>query len=182
MNKPIWKPVPGFETFYEVSSDGKVRRIAPFTRGRGCKDEMPRVLKPENRDGYLRVTMYGEPGTRRKLISIHTLVAAAFIGPIPRGLEINHLDRNRANNSVENLEYVTRLGNSNHRHSFDDAHINMPRGEAHHNSKLNEAKVKEIRIHLAADQSMESIGSLYGITGATVAQIRDRKTWKHVGR
>lgn len=183
MKNPLWKPVVGFENFYEISSDGRVRRIAPFMRGRGCKDEIPRELKltlDPTRFGYFRVSLIGEPGARREHHSVHRLVASAFIGPCPAGMEVNHIDRVRTNNDVRNLEYVTRLGNAAHKASFLDAYDRLPRGTKHHNSKLDAEKVREIRNRLLTGDSMESIGSAYGVTGATVAQIRDGKTWRTV--
>src|SRR5687767_12601092 len=100
-----WKTILGYETHYEVSNIGNVRRIAP-----GTSAVIGKNLKPGRMTvGYLFVAlcMHGKP----KLHSIHRLVAGAFIGPCPDGHEVNHKNGVRTDNRLENLEYVTRKQN-----------------------------------------------------------------------
>jgi hypothetical protein len=94
-----WLPVPGWSS-YEVSDLGSVRRHA----GGG------QPLKPHF-DGqrYLAVCL-SEAGIRTTK-RIHCLVAAAFIGPRPDGLEVRHFDGDSFNNSASNLRYGTRAEN-----------------------------------------------------------------------
>lgn len=92
-----WLPVVGYEGLYEVSDQGRVRRV-------------PSVLKltPDGA-GRLQVGLSknGVSKTRR----VHHLVAEAFIGPRPEGLETRHLDDNSGNNQVSNLAYGTTAEN-----------------------------------------------------------------------
>lgn len=99
--KEEWRPIAGFEGIYEVSSEGRVRRV---------KEGANKILKPySNKKGYLGVDLH-DCG-RRLSAKIHRLVAAAFI-PNPMGyLEINHKDENKANNAAKNLEWCTRQYN-----------------------------------------------------------------------
>lgn len=99
--KEEWKPVEGFEGIYDVSSEGRVKRV---------KNGANNILKPfKNKKGYLGVDLH-DCG-RRLSAKIHRLVAIAFI-PNPMGyLEINHKDENKANNAVSNLEWCTRQYN-----------------------------------------------------------------------
>lgn len=93
----IWKPIKNYEGLYEISSCGRVRslrRRAPF------------ILKQTNNGyGYLVVSL--QKNGVNKVVKIHRLVADAFI-PNPDGLEtVDHLDRDRTNNCVENLRWST---------------------------------------------------------------------------
>lgn len=100
MNAEEWRPVLGQEGIYEVSSLGRVKRVAP---GRGTWPG--RILKPKLDDkGYYQVRIAGR--TQR----IHRLVLAAFFGP--SDMLGRHLDGNPKNNSLENLRYGTPLENS----------------------------------------------------------------------
>lgn len=109
--KEEWRAVVGYK-LYEVSDRGRVRRkrggiIKPFYNGRG----------------YLRVQLYnGIFGVSRKTrvcSFVHAIVMAAFIGPRIEGEEINHKDKDRENNALTNLEYVTQLENTRHRDTFE---------------------------------------------------------------
>ena len=97
----IWRPIVGYEGIYEVSSEGRVKRV---------KDGANNILKPyPNKKGYLGVDLC-DCG-RRWSAKIHRLIALTFI-PNPMGyLEINHIDENKSNNSVRNLEWCTRQYN-----------------------------------------------------------------------
>lgn len=96
--KEIWKPVLGFEGKYEVSNFGNVKSL---TRNK--------LLKPMSTRGYLQVFL--GKNTNRKYV--HRAVWEAFNGPIPEGLQINHLDENKLNNSLNNLSLVTPRENMN---------------------------------------------------------------------
>lgn len=104
----MWKSVVGYEGLYEVSDFGRVRSL------RGKTPRVLRVNKTSN--GYIHVGLVGRGGAknRRRWLSVHRLVAEAFIGECPEGREVNHKDENKANNCVSNLEYVTRSENINY--------------------------------------------------------------------
>lgn len=103
-----WKPVVGFEGLYEVSSFGKIRGISRVTK-------RPRApLSPYDRKAdYHRVRVWLN---RKKVatITVHIAVMAAFVGPRPPGMVINHIDGDKWNNTVSNLEYVTPAENTWH--------------------------------------------------------------------
>ncbi len=113
--KETWKPVPGYEDFYEVSDCGNIRSIAVFSAKyqRIIQRRSPRMLRQEtSHDGYKRVvlSLYG----KHRHFSVHRIVALSFL-PNPGNLqEVNHKDENPANNHVFNLEWCSPSYNSNY--------------------------------------------------------------------
>lgn len=104
MQTEIWKPVVGYEGLYEVSSLGRVKSL---------KYGREKILKPlKHRDGYLQVGLY--KNEKQKRFFVHRLVAEAFLSN-PKGLhEINHLDEDKSNNSISNIEWASRSYNVNY--------------------------------------------------------------------
>nr|DAH20480.1 MAG TPA: homing endonuclease [Caudoviricetes sp.] len=98
----IWKSINGYEN-YNISNKGNVKNI---TTGK--------ILKPgDNGKGYKHVMLYDKTH-KGKTIMIHRLVAKIFI-PNPNNLpQVNHIDEDKTNNCVENLEWVTSKDNINH--------------------------------------------------------------------
>ena len=106
----IWKDIKGFEGFYQVSNLGRIRSLPRKGKGRwGIKDYSGIVLKPVLSDrGYLKLRLYKNGG---KTFRVHRLVAEAFL-PNPQNLpEVNHINENKQDNRVENLEWADRKAN-----------------------------------------------------------------------
>lgn len=96
----VWKPIPNYEGFYEVSNTGKVRSIYRYRR----------VLKPMiSNTGYERVDLF--KNKNRKQFSVHRLVAMSFVSNPDVKPFVNHKDENKLNNSADNLEWVSHVEN-----------------------------------------------------------------------
>ena len=97
--KEIWKPVVGYEGLYEVSNTGKIK-----------SNISNKILKPyETSNGYLQHCLYLNNVKHR--VYVHRLVAENFIpNPENKGT-VNHIDENKKNNNVSNLEWCTQLEN-----------------------------------------------------------------------
>lgn len=101
MMTEIWKPVAEFEEFYEVSNIGNVRSL------RTGKYRKP-ILN--HKTGYFAVVLSGE--NYKKTLSVHRLVAQAFV-PNPNEFAcVNHIDENKQNNIASNLEWCTQAYNN----------------------------------------------------------------------
>lgn len=104
-----WKPVLGWESWYEVSNMGRVRRIAP---NHGAILGRCKKLSPD-KAGYLCVSL-NRPGVQERL-SVHRLVLEAFVGLAPDGHECCHTDGNAMNNWLSNLRWGTPQDNADDR-------------------------------------------------------------------
>lgn len=107
MEKEIWKNIKGYEGLYEISSFGSVRSLCSGKWGK----EMIRKLVPD-KDGYMTVNL--KKNGKYHNYKVHRLVGMAFIDN-PNNLPmINHKDENRANNTIENLEWCDCKYNNNY--------------------------------------------------------------------
>lgn len=100
----VWRDIKGYEGLYKISN---LARVKSFKRSK------PRILKPFiNKDGYLNVELCNS--ISNKTISIHRLVAIAFIPNPDNKEQVNHIDEVKTNNDLSNLEWVTQKENMNH--------------------------------------------------------------------
>lgn len=98
----IWKPVNNYDGYYEVSNLGKIRNT-----------KTGHILKPSvNEFGYEYVTLF--KGKSKSHLRVHRILAMAFIDNPHGKTQINHIDHNKRNNSLDNLEWVTPLENVEH--------------------------------------------------------------------
>lgn len=94
-----WRPVAGYRGAYEVSDQGRVRKV-----------HSGQIMKSRrDRGGYVRINLtLDKVKTTHK---VHRLVAAAFVPGYAEDLQVNHKDADKTNNCADNLEWVTAKGN-----------------------------------------------------------------------
>lgn len=106
----IWKDIDGYIGRYQISNLGRVKSILRFSKGIKVK-----ILKYKiDKYGYLRVTLSKD--NQQKIFFVHRLVAKAFIPNPENKPQVNHIDGNKQNNKVNNLEWVTNQENVIHAH------------------------------------------------------------------
>lgn len=169
--KEEWKVIEGYEN-YAVSSLGRIKRLTSNNNAVAGK-----VLKTFiATTGYPMVNLIGE--NSRKMLSVHRLVAKAFIPKLPGCEEVNHIDSCRSNNAAENLEWVTASGNRLHAYRHGGL---TAKGAKNGYSKLTEIAVLEIRSHPSLTRDMqEKLSAKFGVSMATIRDVAARRTWTHI--
>jgi hypothetical protein len=115
MMEEIWKDIEGYEGFYQVSNLGRVRSVERrLNDGRIYGGRI--LCQKQVKNGYMQVHV--SKGNTGKYLSVHRLVAKAFVQGYFDGAEVNHRDEDKTNNRADNLEwcspsYNTQYGNSN---------------------------------------------------------------------
>lgn len=114
MSAERWLPVVGYEGVYEVSDQGRVRSLdRDVVDSNGIRKHIKGLIRrssPTGPLGYRNVSL-SMPRQRQRTPLVHHLVMAAFVGPMPDGLEVLHGDDDPGNNRLANLRYGTRSEN-----------------------------------------------------------------------
>lgn len=118
---------------------------------------------------------YGEKGSKYRSKSIHRLILENFLRMPKEDEECNHIDGNKLNYSIFNLEWVTHLENV--RHSIEMG-LTVDRGETHHNARLKEKDVLEIRKKLSEGVLQKDIMKEYNLSQQHVSAIYTKRKWK----
>lgn len=169
----VWKPIPDFEGFYEVSNMGRIKslerkeKLNPFGRKSIIKE---RILAPGVNTGYLRVGLVKDGA--RTSIYIHRAVALAFIQNTEKKNQVNHKDGNRQNNIVDNLEWVS--NSDNQIHSYRVLQNTPPA------TKLSKDEVIKIRELRNEGWLMKDIAQRFKIDESHVSRICSKKIWRYV--
>lgn len=179
-----WKPIKGYEGLYEISNCGRVKGIDRKTRviRKGHSQEM-RVPEKiftgyKGKTHYCQVALYKDG--IKKHMQVHRLVAEAFIPNPDNKRQVNHIDGNKQNNIVTNLEWVT--PSENILHSFKTG-LNPCSGEKNFQAKLTKEQVTEIkRVYKKGDKKYGSrpLARLYGVKHSSIYAITHGLTWREV--
>jgi len=173
----IWKDVNGYEGLYQVSNLGRVRSLGRINR-RGVS--MPaRIMKPsKNPKGYLICTLTSIDGIRTAY-SVHRLTISAFKDNPENLPQINHIDTDKTNNKINNLEWCD--GFYNMRHAFDNGVYKNRVGEVNGMAKMTSDKVIKMRnLYATGKYNQKEISMMFGMSHSVTNSILNRKTWKHI--
>lgn len=161
----MWKQIEDYD--YEINPEGIVRRISS-----------KRIKKSFKRpDGYIGIQLY-KSKTEIKNFQLHRLIAIAFIDKPENKDVINHKDSNRGNNSLDNLEWVTKEENDKHAYEFGNA---SNKGSKNGFSILTEKQVLEIRKKRTENKlTYQKLAEMYSVSYGCIAGIIQRANWKHI--
>ncbi len=110
-----WRQVKGYEGIYEISENGEVKSVSRKVPNKGTEMTVAeKILKPMVDDwGYKKVTLHKDGKPNQKFV--HRLLAEVFVPPYC-GEQVNHIDGDKSNNSISNLEWCT--GSENMAHAY----------------------------------------------------------------
>lgn len=160
MKKDIeeWRDVSGYEGFYQVSSFGRLKRLAGSPR---CYED--RIVFPGLSNGY-RLAMLCKDSVNKPHL-MHRLVVAAFKGPIDRKQVVNHVDGNKQNNRLDNLEVCSQSRNMRHQYQLRGGKV------------LHENEAKAIKLLLDCGYTIKPLSKMFGVSVMTIANIKKDRHW-----
>jgi hypothetical protein len=164
--KEVYKAVKGYENIYEVSDSGKIRNAK--TR---------KALTPQiTRFGYLRIQLHNNKVVKNYFV--HNLVANAFIDNPLNKRCVNHLDGNKQNNTLSNLERCSHSENTLHAFRIG---LCDKTGIKNNNAKIEEIDVLAIRyIYKSGLLNQKEIGSFYNLSQGNIGKITRNHIWAHI--
>ena len=162
-----WKVCPLFPQ-YQVSSLGRVR----YKHGRLRKLTLMK-------NGYF-VVGFRVSTDKTRPFYVHDLVTAAFVGPKPQGLIVNHKDAVKTNNRLGNLEYATYAENARHAVAHGCYDTPARKGSLRPGAKLTEQDIPVIRQLISQGVSGCEIGRRYGVHNSVISSVKRGLAWRHV--
>ena len=168
IRRPVeMRAIRDFPERYSITCDGRV-----LSHGRKKTHKKPHWLSLSFiGHGYLRVILEG------KSYLIHRLVMQAWGLPAPSlAHQINHIDGNKQNNHISNLEWATPTENNVHAISV----LGQRRGSGQYLAKLTETDIIEIRRRRANGETLKAIATDFGVHLSNISIIAKRKGWRHI--
>lgn len=164
----VWKDVSGYEDYFKISNLGRV-----FSK------RTNKILKFSKSGPYLAIsTRLNGRNSKSICLRVHRLVAIAFILNPLNLPEVNHIDGNKSNNRIDNLEWCTKQDNIIH--AFETGLNKARQGVDSYQSKLSENDVRDIRRSWEEGVSQVILKDRYNVSKATIQGIIHRKTYKNV--
>ncbi len=155
-----------------ASSDGEI--YTPSWKG----GKSGRIMKPAlDSNGYMRTMLVDNEGKNRT-IKVHRIIAQTFIENPHQLKEVNHINGQKSDNRVSNLEWVSHQQNI--RHSFDNG-LQNNKGENNPTSKLSEKDVLEIRAKFKPRvYGRKKLAEEYKVKISTIKDVILRRSWMHI--
>ena len=172
----MWRPVPKMEDRFEISSHGRLRNKNTLN-----------IRSPQTSgSGYMYFMLYDPTTKTRRKKYLHRMIAQQFVPNPYKFHEVNHIDGNKHNNNIENLEWVNTALNAQHAVNMG---LTIPYftkenagGEKNMNAKLTWDIVREIRDWYSAQErsgeELKEIAEQYGVAPKTIYGIVKGYSWK----
>jgi hypothetical protein len=173
-----FRDILGYEGFYQVSNLGTVRSLDRTYVGKGGSlYPLKGIIMKQKSDRYGYMTIGLRDNKKRKDFLVHRLVANAFIENIDNKRSVNHIDGNKKNNNLSNLEWVTDKENSIH--AYKTGLLKLKYGEDSKKSKLKTCDILAIREN-KNNISQEKLAKQYNVGQPQIWRIVNRINWSHV--
>ncbi len=176
--KEIWENILNYEGFYQISNLGNVRSLDRFiTINNKLSFKKGKIMVvSENNKEYKQISL--SKNNKLKTFKIHRLIALAFI-PNPNNYPyVNHIDGNKKNNNIINLEWCT--AQMNIKHAYDMGLMNAPKGKNSGASKLKDEDILNIFILNKEGLGHRKIAKIYNISRVAIKIVLQRKSWRHI--
>ena len=181
MSKEIWKSVKGFECYYSVSNTGRVKslkRVVSHDEGKGQRVIKERIITNWMSNGYHNVSFSVDGKVSKH--KVHRLVAMAFIDNPENKYTVNHIDGNKTNNKVNNLEWATL--SENNKHAYNTG-LFTTFGENQPTSILKYDEVKKIReLYKTGDYFHRELAVMFGVGRRHIGDIINNKRWANMDK
>lgn len=166
-----WKDIKieNFEGVYQINTVGNIKSLT-----KKDKSKNPIIMKSFIRGGYFSILLMKE--TKRKLFYIHRLIALTFINNPENKKYVNHIDGNKLNNKLENLEWCT--ASENIQHSLKNR-LRIPQsGENHYKTSLTKTDIENIRnSYIRRIVTHKLLAKKYNVSESCIYGILNYKTW-----
>jgi hypothetical protein len=170
----IWKHIPGYQ-YYQISTTGQIKsldRRLPHNKHKTYMIRKGKLLTPYvNQSGYYIIRLCESGQIFR---TIHSLVALTFIPNPENKPQVNHINGDKKDNRVENLEWVTNGENMKHAYRIG---LKCNKGIKNPGNKLSENDILEIR---NSNEKQDVIANRFNIKQCHVSSIKNKKTWRHI--
>lgn len=172
-----WKPIKGFEGVYEISDKGKVKSVARKT-GTVYRKEKLRKLH-YTKCGYLKVRLTHKD--KDVTARVHRLVAEHFLSNPENKETVNHIDGNKSNNDVSNLEWATRAEQMQHAY---DLNLRKPlSGEDNPHAVLTNEEAEQIRkeyVKHSRKHGTPALAKKYGVKTSVIQDVISNRTYNNI--
>lgn len=179
-NHEVWRNCKGWESIYQVSNFGRIKRHEGFfiktTMGRTMavyKEEMIRTKRIDPA-GYVRTSFWMHEKAQHLLV--HRLVAIHFVPNPTKEKQVLHIDDNPSNPHFNNLRWGSQADNINDCVAKNRGFVGSKNG----NSKLKESDVYAIREMTSAGIPSRRVAEKFGVAHSQILSIKNRKNWAHL--
>lgn len=179
--KEVWVDALNFEGYYQVSNLGRVKRLkrqSKNSRGNSLRTLPEKILSLTNRNLKIYITVKLTVKGVTKSVQLHRLVLCSFETEPVGGREVNHINGNKRDNSLANLEWVTRQENVNH--AIKLKLRTKIFGEQTNSNKMTSSTVKKIWKLRNKGFSYVKISEKLNVSQKMVGDVVRGRTWNHI--
>lgn len=170
------KEIPGIPTYF-ANEKGEIFSTVKKPVSKNILYPKPyKLVLSGDRGGYLMFSPFinGKQNIRK----VHRVILETFVGPCPPGMACSHLDGNRKNNNIDNLEWATTIRNND----MKNIHGTVGCGEKHGGSKIKSEDVPSMIAMRKQGQTYKEIADRFNLTPEQASRIIRNKAWVHIPR